>query len=59
MYVKAMWWYLQEYGEDWAEIIREEDIREQKQQEEYNNQIDKIIKNANMPADWLSDGVNQ
>lgn len=29
MKVKTLEWYLKEYGEDWAEIVREEDIRQQ------------------------------
>lgn len=27
MTIKSMDWYLKEFGEDWAQIVREEDLR--------------------------------
>jgi len=57
--MKPKAWYLKEYGEDWAEIVYAQDLKEDK----FNQYIEKLEqqlhKSKNKPAAWATDGINE
>lgn len=52
-------WYLREYGEDWAQIVYDEDLKENKRQSSLHSMQERILKNANRPASYMTDGINE
>ena len=57
--MKSKEWYLKEYGEDWAEVVYAQDLKEHN----FNQYIEKLEqechKNRNKPASWITDGINE
>ena len=58
--MKPTSWYMEQYGEDWAEIVYEQDLQEYKQ-DMYLRKLEERVKQSAKDDRiyWISDGVNQ
>lgn len=58
--MKPFDWYLNEYGEDWALIVYQEDERQEKIDKQVSYLTKKILEKSRTDrAKYMSDGINQ
>ncbi len=57
--MKSKEWYVDTYGDDWWEIVYEQDEKEEVYTKKMQKLMGKAFSKSNNRAAWMSDGINQ